>query len=927
MKKDDIIRYLKDKSEMDPDKHDGSYELVRFTVECLSNIPENKIDVVDLDMLYCMTIGAWKSSSEHKERLIKESNLLPDDKKRMSNLLHRIEKDSKEGVNIYQNNPENDNFGMFGTGFLSFKGKGMSKKADTKIFISLCKEIQNEQDENKIFQIAENVFKNDINGLAAASASQILHCLKPNIFPILNKRGMQVYVEEFNLPLEDPKSLVTYISNVRKIRDFRNNNFTYKNYRIIDIGSWEMDKNRDDSDVIIIWNKYKAKILRELGDSHDWSKSLEKMYTSYDNLSDNDIDNLPDDAINELWFSNNHISHISYFLEKKKTPTSFYREMTKLLSDKSKTIGEAFDDCLYAFKNDIRYEGKQVTGQIAQIVRTLFTLRNINFSVVDIARMNDLLILFKKNAIDKLDYKQTLTDGIEKLSEISDEIASYEKIDDYNKRKILWKLWQEALGSMTILNSDKKTSFNTILYGPPGTGKTYSTIEKSIKIANPSFVFPDSGDSKLDREAVKEEFRRLMDEGQIVFSTFHQNLSYEDFIEGLKPIEPFKETDPVIYKVESGIFRRLCVDASFHIANLRKTSETEELLDFSMAYDHYIEKLEESLSNNVKVALKTKTGGEVYIDSISQLGNLVIKHTEGTRTYTVSKDRLSKLHKEIKNLDDLTNINDQFRAVIGGSNTTVYWAVLNELRKEIPQIESKKEKRTYSWEEKKEVVRFLNNDDYRIKDAQQYVLIIDEINRGNVSQIFGELITLIENDKRAGNPEALEVILPYSKDRFMVPPNLHIIGTMNTADRSVEALDTALRRRFSFELMLPKTELVPDEINGLELRKVFEQINERISYLLDEDHQIGHSYFMEIDDENDLKEVFRNRILPLLKEYFYNDYGKIRLILGNDFVEIVEDINKPKFAVSDIDIIDREQYKILSIDCIDIVQALKNCLK
>ena len=242
-------------------------------------------------------------------------------------------------------------------------------------------------------------------------------------------------------------------------------------------------------------------------------------------------------------------------------------------------------------------------------------------------------------------------------------------------------------------------------------------------------------------------------------------------------------------------------------------------------------------------------------------------------------------------------------------------------------------------------------------EPNKYVLIIDEINRGNVSAIFGELITLLEEDKRKGiskenkeNKEYIEVILPYSNDKFSVPDNLYIIGTMNTADRSVEALDTALRRRFSFTEMSPKPELlIPQEIiyntlweyenigwddngwikveNGLkeifafnedweinkknlweefkknqyniqdsekllpffkekvELSTLLSTINERIEYLIDKDHQIGHSYLFKVRSLNDLIEVFRDKILPLLEEYFYGDYGKIGLVLGGKFIQ------------------------------------------
>lgn len=180
------------------------------------------------------------------------------------------------------------------------------------------------------------------------------------------------------------------------------------------------------------------------------------------------------------------------------------------------------------------------------------------------------------------------------------------------------------------------------------------------------------------------------------------------------------------------------------------------------------------------------------------------------------------------------------------------------------------------------------------KDAEndpdnKYAIFIDEINRGNVSAIFGELITLIEPDKRKGAKNEISVVLPYSKKPFAVPQNLDIIGTMNTADRSVEALDTALRRRFSFVEMMPKPELLKDSIiNGIDLNSLLKTINERIEVLIDRDHTIGHAYFINVTTEQELKETFKNNIVPLLQEYFFGDYGKIGLVLGEGFVKAIQ---------------------------------------
>lgn len=167
-----------------------------------------------------------------------------------------------------------------------------------------------------------------------------------------------------------------------------------------------------------------------------------------------------------------------------------------------------------------------------------------------------------------------------------------------------------------------------------------------------------------------------------------------------------------------------------------------------------------------------------------------------------------------------------------------------------------------------------------------YILIIDEINRGNISKILGELITLIEESKRIGEKEELKVRLPYSNEEFGVPSNLYIIGTMNTADRSIALLDTALRRRFEFIEMTPEYKDLSTDCEGVNLQKLLEIMNDRIEFLLDREHTIGHSFFIDVDSMDKLRKVFKLKIIPLLQEYFYEDYAKIYAVFnGNKMIK------------------------------------------
>ncbi len=559
-------------------------------------------------------------------------------------------------------------------------------------------------------------------------------------------------------------------------------------------------------------------------------------------------------------------------------------------------------------------------------------------------------------------------------------------------------------------NDNANMTLNTILYGPPGTGKTYVTIEKAVEIANPEFKI-----DSYNRQSVQAEYKRLVKEGQIEFVTFHQGMSYEDFIEGIKPMEPH-EGDPFLkYEIKEGIFKRLCERASkipeaqpekFSISNdefekagfyklsLGDTSNPDDdqiytwciengyialgwgdANDFVGLKENDIQllvpgQLEKFAAQSVNYFIHYLKIGDYIVVTYGNLqfraigkvtGNYEYKNVEGLNVHQFRK--VEWLVKDVE-LPYEELYNKQF------SQQSIYRLNKREIKKDFFVKVSKGKK-----------------DDNKLKN---YVLIIDEINRGNVSQIFGELITLIEVNKRSGNKEELSCLLPYSNKYFTVPSNLYIIGTMNTADRSVEALDTALRRRFIFEEMMPQENLLhpkkiicrfwniseyreveidnepyrsralelytllgiepgfekrmvdEDEVEdrdywiesdfnlkdsdfaGIRLDILLTTINKRIERLLSRDNCIGHSYFLKVYSIEGLMNCFKNEIIPLLQEYFYGDYGKMCLVLGQGFVDI--DLDKSSddekyFANADHDFIDnfleKRVWKIKVIDTKD----------
>jgi hypothetical protein len=404
--------------------------------------------------------------------------------------------------------------------------------------------------------------------------------------------------------------------------------------------------------------------------------------------------------------------------------------------------------------------------------------------------------------------------------------------------------------------SESTNPLNLILYGPPGTGKTFHSITHAVSIIDnePLETLLEKCNTEEGRKSITGRYKELVESENIVFTTFHQSLSYEDFIEGIKPLPPVG-ANPIQYDIRDGIFKELCTKASDR--KVLNQNNTNQKTSFEDAY----EQLETAVANNpdLKFAL-TREGKDFTIMGFSTK-SISFKKANGGTSHTLSKNTLKEC------------FNGQRESFPKGL-AIYYKPVFEKLQTFSPEIESESENE-----------RPLN-----------HVLIIDEINRGNVSQIFGELITLIEPDKRNDKKEEISVTLPYSKDEFTVPSNLYIIGTMNTADRSVEALDTALRRRFSFKAMLPEPEKLAENCEGINLQKLLNAVNSRLEVLKDLDHTVGHAWFWNVNNLKDLKEVYANKILPLLQEFFYNDYEKLGLVLGDSFFEENSQVSASIFA-------------------------------
>lgn len=520
-------------------------------------------------------------------------------------------------------------------------------------------------------------------------------------------------------------------------------------------------------------------------------------------------------------------------------------------------------------------------------------------------------------------------------------------IDDEEGHSYIYKIRPQLLAALKEVDLSKfnpiyeegeeemtDVAMNTILYGPPGTGKTYNTVVYAVAVIENKPVDSIKAESY---SAVLERYNTYKADGLIEFTTFHQSYGYEEFIEGIKPImDNGDEHSDIQYSIEDGLFKAFCNKASMPATKkanvdlgLNKTptiwkvslwstgdnptrTECLENGHIRIGWDDYGPDITDDTDfseNGGKNVLnsfiyKMKVGDIVFScyssTTVDAIGVVTGDYEWCDGKYDDGLNRMRKVNWVVKGInEDIVEIN-------GGSTMTL--SSVYKLKVSLADAMALIQKHLPTT--------------VQMSDKRNHVFIIDEINRGNISKIFGELITLIESSKRIGQAEGMKAKLPYSQQLFGVPDNVYIIGTMNTADRSIATIDTALRRRFRFKEMMPDADVLKGiSVEDISVSEMLARMNKRISVLYDREHTIGHAYFIPLRDNptiEHLAEIFENAIVPLLQEYFYEDYEKIRLVLGDNnkdnkeeqFIVAVENDYNELFGSSDIGFDDSVTYEI-----------------
>ena len=930
----EILKKLKNTPELSPDVHDGSYELVRTIVSAYRDVDEATLDYQDLNAIYLMCIGTWRHSYDKKHEAVHATHLPEVRKQELDHLIDDLKCRADAGVYKHQEKAVSGtgHIGMFGTGFYSFQGK--TDIQSVRAFIRMCVDLLDMTDDEEMFQRAASVLTKSFRGMQAAAASVVLHCLKPLTFPVINSNvGSEDIFAALGIELKSRGKLEAYIENCRKIKDFRDANFSFKNYRILDMAAWELSADpirrviSQYKESFAAWFPEEAYKWRAVQcfqkhwnpERADFAEMLKESLAQAGNLMDTNY-SFPRKMI-------------TFFAEKE--PDTVRGMFQRLLAPQADIVEEIQNFEKSADTLLARHQQNENMKQHYQGDRTictyLFFAQPDRYFLYQYGKLKAFLaetglpvnckmgdaqnVLAYQEIANRILYCVQQDSELRNLFETkrAELGSSYYSDPEYHLLtddiiyfgSQLYKATHDSeIGTEQKLLPQKEVNNpmpfakNTILYGPPGTGKTYQTVNYAVAVIEGKSLEDVQAEN---HEEVLKRYRQYRQDGRIEFTTFHQSFGYEDFIEGLRPVfAEDQEENPnnISYEIADGIFKKFCATAQPPVVDPNQNpygfSENPTIWKVSLAstgdnpvrdycmehgcirigWDEYGESITDDMDYHV--------GGKTVLNAFlsrMQPGDIILS------CYTAhSIDAIGVVtgepewHPEFEHYKRLR---------------TVKWFVQ---RKNIGIAEFRLEKSlTLSTVYRLNttvatVIEVLNKNGFSGSALAKgtkgpYVFIIDEINRGNISKIFGELITLIEPSKRLGQSEELQAKLPYSHEAFGIPDNVYLLGTMNTADRSIALLDTALRRRFSFVEMMPDSDVLDGiEIEGISVSGLLTALNRRIEVLFDREHTLGHAFFTPLRQSRSIQtlgEIFRDKVIPLLQEYFYDDYEKICLVLGD----------------------------------------------